>query len=754
MRRSRLQVAALFLTLATTGAAIGATERVGLTVDSDSESPIAVEVLVPASPAALYAAQLGPYPPQYVLDRWKGSGLGGAALTLEFRKRDLVHIVAEQEGSSPKEIRAYWQAEPLPRLPMRRATRSAVSLERKLARHDTDPSTRFVVFERPKDAPKTCSPEWRAQRSVYVRRARDLTSLSFDDETEVILFSAMTGAIRPNDDRFLDSAASVEPVRRSFRLERRDGAAPAFVVATWSALGIPIAVASVGQPVVVEAPPGEWSLTLLGPAGEVGRWKGEVLTPDRNDTVVVLEDREVTLDLDIVDSEGNQLSGVQSWLLDEPFWQGTATPKGTVRLTPLPAGQTIKLCVARRGLEAQLTSIAIPEDVDRYTARVVLPSPPETREPDQARLSGVLVSEESGQVIPAATLYAVRSEDARALGHILAGRLREVGRVASTTTDESGRFILGPVERDQEIVIVAASRNEAPAIVAETIPGAGTEADLGVLALPSSRSLTGVVRDENGHAIEGAFVATAIDLGSERWIGIRQAGAQAKTGADGTFELVGLPRGVPIRVYAEATGKEPTSIVLSDDDLSDHLKLELRAGMRIDGTVRSSTGEPVASARLLPKALVGASAGGPSAPGRPPERLAPTATDAEGRFHFRGLPCRPLTIQVVATGFEQRDVDLPVPDCQNAVSLEVILDPSITWRGVVRRSSGEAIPGALVVFEGGLVETSGSDGSFTLHVNRPGAFSGLVQLDSGLDLPFSVVLPDELEVIQDIVIQP
>jgi len=141
-------------------------------------------------------------------------------------------------------------------------------------------------------------------------------------------------------------------------------------------------------------------------------------------------------------------------------------------------------------------------------------------------------------------------------------------------------------------------------------------------------SVHGVVVDENGRAIENAYV----DIHS------KEAGTFARkdSGVDGTFTLGGLKAGAYVvgawsRTHAEQGHAEVT---IGSDGASIPLRLVLRTGGSIEGTVLDEDGVPVANARVLPMSKIGLG----------------TLTRDDGTFVLRALSPGPTKLTVYREG--------------------------------------------------------------------------------------------------------
>lgn len=138
-----------------------------------------------------------------------------------------------------------------------------------------------------------------------------------------------------------------------------------------------------------------------------------------------------------------------------------------------------------------------------------------------------------------------------------------------------------------------------------------------VIELADSRSLRGRI-DRGGRPLAGAVVTVGTDTPQ-----------QAISGADGRYELPGLPPG-SYRVKARYSALPPLQrdVTLGDHDAGE-IDFTFPAGRMIKGTVVGNDGLPVEGAMVMVRGTAGA----------------PTVTDASGEFDIE-LPRRRVELQV------------------------------------------------------------------------------------------------------------
>jgi uncharacterized GH25 family protein len=200
-----------------------------------------------------------------------------------------------------------------------------------------------------------------------------------------------------------------------------------------------------------------------------------------------------------------------------------------------------------------------------------------------------------------------------------------------------------------EIADLAPGRWKLRAEVAERGRSEFTEVDLAeapaaelVLVVKLSASAAGLVVAPDGAPVSGARVHTS--TGSGPWASMQALGAERPetvSDAQGRFELRGLDVGrMKLAAASEVWAPSETiEVELAEGEARADLRLELRVGGRILGTVHKTDGQPSAGRSVMAN---NTSAGDSKM----------TSSDAEGRFEITHL--RPGSWQVISMGaFDQ-----------------------------------------------------------------------------------------------------
>jgi protocatechuate 3,4-dioxygenase beta subunit len=248
------------------------------------------------------------------------------------------------------------------------------------------------------------------------------------------------------------------------------------------------------------------------------------------------------------------------------------------------------------------------------------------------------------------------------------------------------------------------SGREAPPVGPRAAPEAPSEAASpapGVLPpipdLPESptgsgsATLTVIVVDEANAPVEGARVTVA--------------GRAALTGEDGTTRIEGLPEGtkVPVRATAGRTAIPATGTVDLVPDRDSDLKLVLKAGGGITGTVLGKGGAPLAEPYTVFVTLdTGQRSGGPFVGGgrEVARQQFPAGTTS---FSIDGVPAGTCIARASAEGYVEKSSE-PFEVTQGAITDGVViqLEPGGRITGLVTRAlTGEPVPDATVAVQGG-----------------------------------------------------
>jgi len=304
-------------------------------------------------------------------------------------------------------------------------------------------------------------------------------------------------------------------------------------------------------------------------------------------------------------------------------------------------------------------------------------------------------------------------------------------------TDAEGRFHLAELVADSRHTLNARHDDFAPGRLDLGPAPAGTLVEGLEITLEPASVAFGRVVDVDESAVPGAEVTLTPGLeGSDISALFRMARGgvtphSTTTDREGYFEIGGLGDG-RFNLAAGAAGFAPLNVpgveLPAGGGRVDLGTLFLEPGLRLEGRVVGSGGEPVADARV--GASDDSAFGVPNLAGVDAEGKE-TRTGADGRFVLDDLARGArLTVWADAEGYARASLEgVEVP---TEGPLSIVLEPSATLSGVVTDSSGAPIEGARLVVRGKLgfggfpggafaSDRSDEDGHFSIEDVAPGS---------------------------------
>jgi hypothetical protein len=226
------------------------------------------------------------------------------------------------------------------------------------------------------------------------------------------------------------------------------------------------------------------------------------------------------------------------------------------------------------------------------------------------------------------------------------------GRSPETRLDPDGNFEFEfvPGAPDWELSLAAGEFADARRSPIAIVPGQVATVELGTQLLAVLR---GVVVDTAGAPVASVAFEHAIG-GPEP---SKQTRLKSKSGADGTFELAGIPLGTGWLIsYLPGYVTRPTQLVeLAEGQLVDGLKIVLERGHAITGKINWPDGAPAAGAQVSAVFLEDQELGDTR---RSVLRSQRTKTDEAGAYRIEGLP--QSSLRVIATAAtREKSADAP-----------------------------------------------------------------------------------------------
>ena len=263
-----------------------------------------------------------------------------------------------------------------------------------------------------------------------------------------------------------------------------------------------------------------------------------------------------------------------------------------------------------------------------------------------------------------------------------------------TLADAQGRFTLRGVSPGRWTVEASA-----PGHVTGQDPSVLVPSQRAVVRLTELGSMRGVVEDPDGAPYAEAFEVRVTAAEAARPGAaddeVDDGTPRTFSTGDGTFRLAGLPAGphrVDVRTPSGLRIERPIVVVVQDGEEAPPLRLRLRRGATIHGTLRGADdGHPLAGASV--EVLLGDY----SAEGTPDARFT-AIPDADGRWSVTGLGIG--TWRVIARAPRGRFAEARLP-IEWGQDVECPLEAPGTGRLVLRvkDAQGEPVAGAKVILE-------------------------------------------------------
>lgn len=306
-----------------------------------------------------------------------------------------------------------------------------------------------------------------------------------------------------------------------------------------------------------------------------------------------------------------------------------------------------------------------------------------------------IVAEAADDGIDVAGLEFRISQDESAATMMAMGQAAMPGFRVDGTLDGRGRALIGIVPADMGLEISLEHDSAAPAQEKVAPMLAGTTERIEI-PLESGATVAGIVTDEDGTPIMGARVA-AFTPGQAFGFDDNEV-REGETGADGTFQLLGLPRGRVI-IRADARGwlesSRDTELDLTAGEEHTDLELKLTRGASVAGRVVGPDGSPAAGLEV--EALFDvAHMFGPSSLNATRGIHGTARTGDDGAFTISGLGKGPFSIRAKRDSgtegvpAERARVDSVQPGAEDIL---LTLASPVDVRGVLRDDLGEIAGG-------------------------------------------------------------
>jgi uncharacterized GH25 family protein len=276
-------------------------------------------------------------------------------------------------------------------------------------------------------------------------------------------------------------------------------------------------------------------------------------------------------------------------------------------------------------------------------------------------------------------------------------------------------------------------------------PGDGQVAGsrLPTFVLQPRQVASGLVVDEAGRPVAGASLRASFlpdRTQAVKGTTVYGSGGFARSAPSGRFRLSGLLAGVAYELRIDREGFAPARMELPAREPgkpAPDLRIVLRAGRTLFGTVIDAGRRPVAGARVSLRTAVPTGFSARLRAVRKPEPSPEVPTDAAGRFELKELAAGTFDLTVRAHGFAPLTVPaLALPEGKGATDAgTVMLAAGVSIRGLVTDPKGNPVDGAEVRAKaaeqddfpmpargdpGPADAVTAADGSFVLEDRSPG----------------------------------
>jgi RNA polymerase sigma factor (sigma-70 family) len=262
-----------------------------------------------------------------------------------------------------------------------------------------------------------------------------------------------------------------------------------------------------------------------------------------------------------------------------------------------------------------------------------------------------------------------------------------------TTTDASGKWrsrqIAPGMVRDLHLEARHPKRGSSEAVAVLSSPDIEglLRAESYTLHLRPADGVSGQVMDPDNNPVAGATVLLGELYTSDS--------KRTKSGADGSFEFAGVPRGKRL-LTASADDFAATTVRIDAQPDMPPIQLVLSRGKTLPIRVMGSSGQPIIGADIWVSPARSTSPAVEMAWGAPPptnpvvtQFALGKKTDAEGRALFEHVPETDLWVGAGANGHMQACGNRLRPGGEETI---LTLGPELVISGTVKDSSGELIP--------------------------------------------------------------
>ncbi|MED4278752.1 carboxypeptidase regulatory-like domain-containing protein, partial [Priestia megaterium] len=471
---------------------------------------------------------------------------------------------------------------------------------------------------------------------------------------------------------------------------------------------------------VLDLPPGSYTLLVAAPDFAAQTASAVIFSDQTTELNIPLTPNPASITGQVLNlATGSSINGAIVTVTDSNgiiFGSGTSGVDGDFTINNLPPGTLIITAVAQTFGNTSKAIILTPGEVGTTTL---------TLTPNPGILQGTVINQETGEIIPGATLQIFDSTKAL---------------VATVQTDQNGFYQIQTLAPD--LYRVMATTQNFGSVLQDIQVNAEAVTELNFALLPNPGTITGIIYNEQtGSPISRVSIAV------RQFSPVGPIIATTTTNSQGQFTVLNLTPGAYTIIASEPNfGSQASSTFVQSDQVSTVLvNLPPNPGI-VQGVITSEqTGQPLPDTLIRVIDINGVI-------------VASTQTDINGSFQAQGLAPGTYTLIVINPEFQGKTIGFTVgPNQILTQNISLAPNPGTLTGTVINSQTGLALSGAVVqIFSSGNlipIENAITDqnGNFIVRGLEPGEYSVLAQATNfGSAVVGAVITPGD---VADVTVQ-
>ncbi|MBY0090740.1 carboxypeptidase regulatory-like domain-containing protein [Priestia aryabhattai] len=443
---------------------------------------------------------------------------------------------------------------------------------------------------------------------------------------------------------------------------------------------------------VLDLPPGSYTLLVTAPDFAAQTTSAVIFSDQTTELNISLTPNPASITGQVLDlATSSPINGAILTVTDSNgiiVGSGTSGVDGDFTINNLPPGTLIISAVAQTYGNTSKAIILTPGGEGTTTL---------TLTPNPGILQGTVINQETGEIIPGATLQIF--DFTKAL-------------VATVQTDQNGFYQIQTLAPD--LYRVMATTQNFGSVLQDTQVSAEAVTELNFALLPNPGTITGIVYNEQtGSPISGVSIAV------RQFSPVGPIIATTTTNSQGQFTVLNLTPGAYTIIASEPNfGSRASSTFVQPDQVSTVLvNLPPNPGI-VQGVITSEqTGQPLPDTLISVVDINGVT-------------VVSTQTDINGSFQAQGLTPGTYTLIVINPEFQGKTIGFTVgPNQILTQNISLAPNPGKLTGTVINSQTGLALSGAVVqIFSSGNlipIENAITDqnGNFIVRGLEPGEYS-------------------------------